>query len=82
LVKSAHSWQNVTLLTSWQNVSWKNISWQNVTWLNVSWQNVTWQNDAVQIAQSCHCVGPAAVCPKTFLCKLKVNLKLMQQPAL
>jgi serine protease AprX len=42
--KASTSWDAVSWLDGWADVSWSDVSWSNVSWSDVSWADVSWSD--------------------------------------
>ncbi|HSB38226.1 MAG TPA: S8 family serine peptidase [Gaiellaceae bacterium] len=42
--KASASWDAVSWLEGWADVSWSNVSWSDVSWSDVSWADVSWSD--------------------------------------
>jgi serine protease AprX len=40
--KASKSWDAVSWLDGWADVSWSDVSWSDVSWSDVSWSDVSW----------------------------------------
>jgi serine protease AprX len=42
--KASASWDAVSWLDGWADVSWSDVSWSDVSWSDVSWADVSWSD--------------------------------------
>ena len=42
--KASPTWDAVSWLDGWADVSWSDVSWSDVSWSDVSWADVSWSD--------------------------------------